>query len=155
MIERFSTPVQSERSFLEQVQAADLRLGRHSRSHQPISAEIYTDPLIRAAYLLRHLKLAALCGGAGPEAITLVCLHKELGGQALEATVLDLNAPTGRTVGRSAAPSPSAWWRASNEDDQLRDDLGFPGMRILQFAFGDDPRGALFRPESNPPNCVV
>ncbi len=39
--------------------------------------------------------------------------------------------------------------------DQLRDDLGFPGMRILQFAFGDDPRGALFRPESYPPNCVV
>jgi 4-alpha-glucanotransferase len=39
--------------------------------------------------------------------------------------------------------------------DQLRDDLGFPGMRILQFAFGDDPRGALFRPESYPANCVV
>ena len=39
--------------------------------------------------------------------------------------------------------------------DRLRDDLGLPGMRILQFAFGDDPRGALFRPESYPANCVV
>jgi 4-alpha-glucanotransferase len=39
--------------------------------------------------------------------------------------------------------------------DELRDGLGFPGMRILQFAFGDDPRGPLFRPESYPANCVV
>jgi len=121
VIERFSTPVQSERSFLEQVQTADLRLCRHFRSKQPISPVIYSDPLIRAAYLLRHLghytlqfgdvlnaldghpeaaaalarphlKLAALCGGAGPEAIALACLHKQLGGQVLEATVLDLNA---------------------------------------------------------------
>ena len=39
--------------------------------------------------------------------------------------------------------------------DALRDGLGFPGMRILQFAFGDDPKAAEFRPESYPPNCVV
>ena len=38
--------------------------------------------------------------------------------------------------------------------DALRDGLGFPGMRILQFAFGDDPKAAEFRPESYPPNCV-
>ena len=39
--------------------------------------------------------------------------------------------------------------------DALRDGLGFPGMRILQFAFGDDPKAVEFRPESYPPNCVV
>jgi len=39
--------------------------------------------------------------------------------------------------------------------DELRDGLGFPGMRILQFAFGDDPRGPLFRPESYPASCVA
>ncbi|MFM7206402.1 MAG: 4-alpha-glucanotransferase [Planctomycetaceae bacterium] len=39
--------------------------------------------------------------------------------------------------------------------DRLRDELGFPGMRILQFAFGDDPRGPLFRPETYPAGCVV
>ncbi len=26
---------------------------------------------------------------------------------------------------------------------QLRDDLGFPGMKVLQFAFGDGPRNAF------------
>lgn len=122
VIERFSAPGQSERIFLERVQAADIRLARHFRTQgEPVSPEIYREPLIRAAYLLRHvghytlqlgdvltaldgrpeaaaalnrphLKLAALCGGAGPEAIALACLHKQLGGQALEATVLDLNA---------------------------------------------------------------
>ena len=39
--------------------------------------------------------------------------------------------------------------------DALRESLGFPGMRILQFAFGDDPKAAEFRPESYPANCVV
>lgn len=37
----------------------------------------------------------------------------------------------------------------------LRDHCGFPGMRILQFAFGNDDRAAEFRPESYPSNCVV
>ncbi len=39
--------------------------------------------------------------------------------------------------------------------DALREALGYPGMRILQFAFGDDPKAAAFRPESYPPNCAV
>jgi len=39
--------------------------------------------------------------------------------------------------------------------DALRDALGYPGMRILQFAFGDDAKAATFRPESYPSNCVV
>lgn len=38
---------------------------------------------------------------------------------------------------------------------RLRDDFGLPGMRILQFAFGDDPQASDFRPENYPPNCVV
>lgn len=37
----------------------------------------------------------------------------------------------------------------------LREHCGFPGMRILQFAFGNDDRAAEFRPESYPSNCVV
>ena len=41
------------------------------------------------------------------------------------------------------------------EVDALRDDLNFPGMRILQFAFGDDPKAESFRPESYPANCAV
>jgi len=39
--------------------------------------------------------------------------------------------------------------------EQLRDGLGYPGMRILQFAFGDDPKAAEFRPESYPKDCAV
>ena len=43
----------------------------------------------------------------------------------------------------------------TKEVDALRDSLGFPGMRILQFAFGDDPKAESFRPESYPANCAV
>lgn len=36
----------------------------------------------------------------------------------------------------------------------LRDELGFPGMRVLQFAF-IDKEDAFHRPHSYPRNCVV
>jgi 4-alpha-glucanotransferase len=39
--------------------------------------------------------------------------------------------------------------------EALRDEFGFPGMRILQFAFGDDPLGPLYRPHHFIPHCVV
>ncbi len=39
--------------------------------------------------------------------------------------------------------------------EALRDHYHFPGMRILQFAFGNDAKAADYRPESYPPNCVV
>jgi 4-alpha-glucanotransferase len=39
--------------------------------------------------------------------------------------------------------------------DALRDELGFPGMRILQFAFGDTPQAETYRPETYPANSVV
>ena len=39
--------------------------------------------------------------------------------------------------------------------EALRDRFEFPGMRILQFAFGNDDRAAEFRPESYPPHCCV
>jgi len=39
--------------------------------------------------------------------------------------------------------------------DELRDGLGYPGMRILQFAFSGDAPSAEFRPETYPANCVV
>ena len=41
------------------------------------------------------------------------------------------------------------------EVDALREHCGFPGMRILQFAFGNDDRAAEFRPESYPQHCVA
>lgn len=39
--------------------------------------------------------------------------------------------------------------------DELRDQFDFPGMRILQFAFGDDPKAPTYRPHNYSPNCVV
>ncbi|MGI9177481.1 MAG: 4-alpha-glucanotransferase [Pirellulales bacterium] len=39
--------------------------------------------------------------------------------------------------------------------EALRDGLGLPGMRILQFAFGDEPQADAYRPERYPTNCVV
>lgn len=39
--------------------------------------------------------------------------------------------------------------------EALRDHCEYPGMRILQFAFGNDDRAAEFRPESYPAHCVV
>lgn len=39
--------------------------------------------------------------------------------------------------------------------DTLRDQFDFPGMRILQFAFGDDPKGPEYRPHNYCRNCVV
>jgi 4-alpha-glucanotransferase len=37
----------------------------------------------------------------------------------------------------------------------LRDEFGLPGIRILQFAFGDDPMRDTFRPESYGPDCIA
>lgn len=39
--------------------------------------------------------------------------------------------------------------------EALRDQLGFPGMRVLQFAFGDDAKAPDYRPSNYVPNCVV
>ena len=41
------------------------------------------------------------------------------------------------------------------EVDKLRDDLGFPGMKILQMAFGSDPKASDYRPYSHFRNCAV
>jgi 4-alpha-glucanotransferase len=41
------------------------------------------------------------------------------------------------------------------EVDALRDQLGFPGMRVLQFAFGSDPKADDYKPHNYPRNCVV
>jgi 4-alpha-glucanotransferase len=37
----------------------------------------------------------------------------------------------------------------------LREQFGLPGMRVLQFAFGDDPKASDYQPHSFPRNCVV
>ncbi|MBZ5552643.1 MAG: 4-alpha-glucanotransferase [Acidobacteriia bacterium] len=41
------------------------------------------------------------------------------------------------------------------EVEQLRNQFGFPGMAVLQFAFGTDPQAPGFRPHNYPRNCVV
>jgi 4-alpha-glucanotransferase len=38
--------------------------------------------------------------------------------------------------------------------EQLRDELGFPGMKVLQFAFGGDPDD-IYLPHNYQPHCVV
>src|SRR5262245_32819362 len=37
----------------------------------------------------------------------------------------------------------------------LREEFGYPGMRILQFAFGDDPEAPNYLPHNYVPDCVV
>lgn len=39
--------------------------------------------------------------------------------------------------------------------DELREQLGYPGMRILQMAFGDDPKASEYLPHNHVRNCVV
>jgi 4-alpha-glucanotransferase len=39
--------------------------------------------------------------------------------------------------------------------EALRDELGLPGMRVLQFAFGDDAKAKDYRPHNYIRNCVV
>jgi 4-alpha-glucanotransferase len=39
--------------------------------------------------------------------------------------------------------------------DALRDKLGFPGMRVLEFAFTNEPKADDYRPHNYPRNCVV
>ncbi len=41
------------------------------------------------------------------------------------------------------------------EVDHLRDQLGFPGMRILQMAFGNDTKAADYLPHNHVKNCAV
>lgn len=41
------------------------------------------------------------------------------------------------------------------EVEALRDEFGFPGMAILQFAWGGDPQGPGFQPHNYVPNRVV
>jgi 4-alpha-glucanotransferase len=41
------------------------------------------------------------------------------------------------------------------EVDDMRDELGYPGMRILQMAFGDDPKAPEYRPHNHVHHCVV
>jgi 4-alpha-glucanotransferase len=43
----------------------------------------------------------------------------------------------------------------TEEVEKLRDQFGFPGMRILQFAFGTDPQSDSFKPYNFPRNCAV
>jgi 4-alpha-glucanotransferase len=41
------------------------------------------------------------------------------------------------------------------EVEAIRDRFDFPGMSVLQFAFGDDPQAPTFRPHNYPRNVVV
>jgi 4-alpha-glucanotransferase len=39
--------------------------------------------------------------------------------------------------------------------DALREQFGFPGMRVLQFTFGSDLKADAYKPHNYPRNCVV
>lgn len=41
------------------------------------------------------------------------------------------------------------------EAADLRDEFGFPGMRVLQFAFGEGAGSRMHLPHRHPPRCVV
>jgi 4-alpha-glucanotransferase len=41
------------------------------------------------------------------------------------------------------------------EVDELREEVGFPGMRILQMAFGTDPKASEYRPHHHIEKCAV
>jgi 4-alpha-glucanotransferase len=41
------------------------------------------------------------------------------------------------------------------EVETLREQFGFPGMKVLQFAFGSDSKADDYRPDKYPRNCVV
>jgi 4-alpha-glucanotransferase len=41
------------------------------------------------------------------------------------------------------------------EVEAIREQFGFPGMSILQFAFGSDPQAPTFRPHNYPRNVVA
>jgi 4-alpha-glucanotransferase len=39
--------------------------------------------------------------------------------------------------------------------EAMRNQFGFPGMSILQFAFGNDPQAPNFKPHNYPRNCIA
>ena len=43
----------------------------------------------------------------------------------------------------------------TEEVDALRDQFELPGMRVLQFAFGNDAKAEEYRPHNYPENCVT
>lgn len=43
----------------------------------------------------------------------------------------------------------------TSQVDALREELGFPGMRVLQMAFGREPKASDYRPHNHVPNSVV
>jgi 4-alpha-glucanotransferase len=71
---------------------------------------------------------------AGPGAAFFEALHEALGDLPIVAEDLGLITPEVRA---------------------LREHLGFPGMRVLQFGFGGDPRTNEHCPHNYPHHCVV
>ena len=117
----FAEPGESETGLLQRLQEADRRLWANFRQRDVVASDLYAEPMIRAAYLLRYLghytlqlgdlmrcvegvpevaaiiakpnlRVVALCGGPCPEAIALAILHRQAGGLSLKATVLDRQA---------------------------------------------------------------
>jgi len=72
--------------------------------------------------------------GRGPGADFFTAVRKRLGRVPLIAEDLGVVIPAVKT---------------------LRDRFGLPGMRVLQFAFGNDPEADNYRPHNYPRRCVV
>ena len=70
----------------------------------------------------------------GPGRALFDALQKELGGLPIYAEDLGLITPP---------------------VEAFRDELNLPGMRVLQFAFGDDAKALDYRPHNYPRQCVV
>lgn len=72
----------------------------------------------------------------GPGRALFDTIRRELGGGDLPFIAEDLGAVTPKVT-------------------RLRRELGLPGMRIVQFAFGNDPQVAVFKPHNHVRGCVV
>jgi 4-alpha-glucanotransferase len=70
----------------------------------------------------------------GPGADLFACVEAKLGGLPILAENLGVITPG---------------------VEAIRERFGFPGMAILQFAFGNDPQGPSFRPHNYPRNLVA
>ena len=121
VLELHSLPGESEAQLLARLRQADNRLTALYRRDDVMALDAYTDPLIRAAYMLRYLphytlqlgdllkalegeaQVGALVsqprlqhmafgGGPAPEAIALAVLHQQGGGSHLHTKVLDQRA---------------------------------------------------------------
>ncbi len=75
-------------------------------------------------------------------------------GKYLKGPGLDFFKKVSQTLGRLPVVAEDLG-RVTPEVHALRDQLGYPGMRVVQFAFGADPEESLHAPHNIPENAVA